>query len=285
MATLFAFLALIGWGTGDIFVTIASRKIGNVHAYFWGFLLALILTTLYIPFAGEFPEIGMFIVAFLINIIHSLGNISYFRALEVGNASIVGTISGGGFPVVAVLMSIFFFGETPSLLQLVAIFLVVSGIVLSSLDISLLKEKGLKGAISNSGVPYAIGGMLGWGISLSLIRIPVETIGWFWSLYPIYLIALILPIFKRVRKNIFKVFRASSIVTVIVLYTLLVTMADFAYNIGILSGYTSTVAPIAGAFPVLFVVLSRFVFHERLNPQQKIGITSSLVGVVLISLT
>ena len=57
------------------------------------------------------------------------------------------------------------------------------------------------------------------------------------------------------------------------------------FNLGLTLGYSSLIAPVAGSSPVLFVVLSRFVFKEPLTGQQKTGIIFALAGIVLIGIS
>lgn len=47
---LFAFITYIGWGSGDIFGAIASRKISAYSTAFWVYILGISINTLYIPF-------------------------------------------------------------------------------------------------------------------------------------------------------------------------------------------------------------------------------------------
>lgn len=65
--------------------------------------------------------------------------------------------------------------------------------------------------------------------------------------------------------------------------SVLTVSANYAFNIGITYGYSSLVAPIARASPVLFVILSRFVFKDKLTTQQKLGIIAALSGILLIA--
>ena len=124
-----------------------------------------------------------------------------------------------------------------------------------------------------------------WGIFWSLIRIPVERIGWFWSMYPLYpffVILLFLKSFKRVNFSDLKKTNNLLIMGAGCLFTL---SANFGFNLGLTHGYTSIVAPIAGASPVIFVILSRIVFKERLTNQQKMGIILTLAGIVSIGVS
>lgn len=282
MAILFALLALFGWGVGDIFVALASRKIGAIQTYFWGSLFGVILTSLYIPFAGGITSLQMFLLAVLLNIFITFANLSYFRGLEVGNASLVGTIAGS-FSIITVFLSIVLFRETVSWLQFLGILLAVAGVILASFDIRQFRKLGRKGIFSDKGVFFGLFTMIIWGIYFAMIRIPAQKIGWFWTGYPMYFVPMFFPLVKSLQPNISTILN-KNVATTVSIYIFLVTIGTFSYNIGILQGLTSVVAPISGAYPVLFVLLTRTVFKEPLTRQQSFGIASSLLGILLISI-
>ncbi len=285
MSLFFALFTLIGWGVGDIFVALASRKLGAKLSYFWGNILAFLLSSLYIPFAGKISDWRMFMLAGALNIIHVLGNISYFRGLEVGNATIVGTLSSA-YSLVAIIISLLFFGESLTLSQGIPIVFILTGSILVSLNLEKLATLDKDKILTDKGIVYAFGSMIFWGIYFALVRIPAEKIGWFWAGYPLYLLTFTLPfIMKEVRTNTFRVFSSAKILITVLLMTLFITTADFSYNLGILKGFTSIVAPVAGAYPVVFVALARFVFKERLSKTQSAGIILSLLGIVLLGIS
>lgn len=60
-------------------------------------------------------------------------------------------------------------------------------------------------------------------------------------------------------------------------------IAELSFTVGIAKGYTSIVAPIAGASPVLFVLLAPFVVKDPIIKQQVIGIIITLIGIVALS--
>ena len=125
-----------------------------------------------------------------------------------------------------------------------------------------------------------------WGIYFAFVRIPAEKIGWYWAGFPLFLIAPALLFIKSLRINAPKIFSDRKGFWAVIAYLILtLILADFSYNIGILYGYTSIVAPIAGSSTVLYVLLSRIIFREKLNLQQKIGIISSLAGIILLAFT
>ena len=52
-AIFFALIAYVGWGTGDIFGAIASRRIGGYKTTFWVMLTAAVLFAPLIPLYWE----------------------------------------------------------------------------------------------------------------------------------------------------------------------------------------------------------------------------------------
>lgn len=282
MAVFFALITFLGWGIGDVFVAIASRRIGNVNTLFWGQILTLIVTTLYIPVAGWPSDWTMFVVSLLLNFLMAYGTLLYFRAFEIGNASLVGTI-GGSFLVPVVVFSMIFFGERISFFQITGIIAVTFGLILATLDFKKIRSRQFTDLFSEKGVKYAVLAMLTWGIYYTAVRVPVEKIGWFWGFYPANLFFIVIILLGKLNEKTGKIFQDKKALLAIVFFSFLIMIAQFAYNLGIMHGFTSVVAPIAGSSTVLFVIISRYVFHEKLQLQQKIGIISSLAGIVILA--
>lgn len=284
MAIFFAILALIGWGTGDIIVALVARKIGNRPALFLWLIAGLILASLYLPFAGPVKDWPMFAWAAILGFGGTLGSLSYLRALETGNASLVGTISGA-FPVVTVPLSILLFKESLTAVQIGAILLTISGLVLATFHFEEIKNRNLSRLVKEKSIVLSFATLLIWGIYFTLVRYPVEKIGWFWTAYPGYFFFIIMLVFKMVKNyKIKSIFKAKMLI-IILLMSGLTTMANFAFNLGITYGFTAIVVPIAGSAQVLFVIISRFVFKEPLTGQQRLGILFSLAGIVLIGIS
>jgi uncharacterized membrane protein len=64
---------------------------------------------------------------------------------------------------------------------------------------------------------------------------------------------------------------------------LLLRLGDFVLNIGLSKGLTPIVAPIAGAYPTLFVTLSFIIFKDKVTKSQMFGILITLVGIISLS--
>ncbi|KKS47313.1 hypothetical protein A2781_00805 [Candidatus Gottesmanbacteria bacterium RIFCSPHIGHO2_01_FULL_42_27] len=285
MAIFFALLALVGWGAGDIMVAKVSRILGNRAANFIWLIGSFLISSLYIPFAGPVNDWAMLFLAILINFFGLYGTIFYFRALEVGHTSLVGTISGA-FPVVTVPLSILLFKESLTAIQIGAILLIISGLVLATFHFEEIKKRNLSRLLKEKSIVLSFATLLIWGIYWTLVRYPVEKIGWFWSSYPGYSFFIYMYLTGMVKRKDITINKLKNrrIILMIITMTLLILTANFAFNLGITYGFSSVVAPIAGSAPVIFVIISRFVFKERLTGQQRLGILFSLAGIVMMGI-
>lgn len=275
---------MIGWGTGDIFVTIASRRLGSSAAYIWGFAFAFLFASLLIPFTAPLLNYPMFLVAFALQIAHTISNLFFFKGLQIGNASIVGTLAQC-FSLVTVLISIFVFGETLTILKILALITLTIGIILMSFRFDHVAQMGLAHVMTNRGVIYGFVTLIGWGVVFAFLRIPAESIGWFWTGYPLYILGVSLFLFKSMRGQALAAIKKPLWFLPVIPFSILASIADFSYNAGILHGFTSTVAPIAGGSPILFVILSTVIFKEPSSMVQKAGIILSLTGIILVAVS
>ena len=282
MAILFALIALVGWGVGDIFVTIASRKIGNAITFFWWLVIGLFMGLVYLPFAGSLTSWKMFAIAYGLNVFASIGTLAFFKALEIGNASLTSTIAGS-FPLITVPLSIILFHENLSTLQVIGIIFILVGLILGSLKEDAIKEIRSGKIFSDRGVLYALITLLIWGIYWAVVRIPIESIGWYYTGFSGSLVFILLPLFGLIKKNPIKELVKKDVYPIVVLASVITIIGSYAYNLGLTFGYSSIVAPIAGLSPVLFVIIAHFVFKEALSRRQLVGIATSLAGIALIS--
>ncbi|MBI4067158.1 DMT family transporter [Candidatus Gottesmanbacteria bacterium] len=284
MAIFFALIAFLSWGVADLYAAISSRKIGNFYTYIIVQLVGIAYSLILLPFfAGRF-DLYYFFIAFLLAIIDNVGFLFFYKAFESGNVSLNGTIAGS-FGLVTVLVALLFFGEILTPFSSLGIIFISIGIILSSLRLKELLKGNLKGVFSDKGVFYAMITMLLWGVYLSLIKIPIEEIGWYWTMVPVSLMLPFLLLLGRFRKGVLEVMQNKINIKSGIIHAVFAFGGYIAYYLGIGQGNISLVGPIAGASPVLFVVLSRFVFRDRLNTQQWIGILLTLGGIVLISLS
>lgn len=281
-AILFALLAHIGWGVGDLFGAIVSRKIGGYSATFWSYIVRIPLLALYIPFILDdvaHLNVTNVLITGLLSLIVIAGNVLHAEAFLSSNASLVGTI-GAAFVVPTVILSVIFFDETLTGSQVAAVIVIVVGLVLTTLDFNSLAKKQF---VLDRGIVLSFISMLLWGVYFAFVRIPIQEIGWFLPFYFVFLFAPVILLIMKWQKVALRHPNENQALPALIGFMVCSTVANFAYNLGIVSGYTSIVAPIAGSYPVLFVILSFIFFKERVQRQQLLGIVVSLVGIVALS--
>lgn len=283
LALLFGFVSYFTWGSGVFFEAIAARRLNPYSLVFWSFTLSFIITSLYAPFAID-ELAGLTFGLLILNVVLALvgiffGTLFYYGALRIENRALIGTIASS-FPIVTVILSVLFLGEKVSLQQIIAIFLVFIGLFLVSIN---LREISSKNFLANKGVLYAILAMLMWGAYFAFIKIPVKQIGWFWPNYIAFLTFPLLFIYLKISKKKLEKPTHNNVLVPLIVSTVLVRIAEFSYNLGINKGLVAIVAPIAGANPTLFIILAFLVFKDPIKKQQIVGIITTLIGIVLLS--
>jgi len=150
-----------------------------------------------------------------------------------------------------------------------------------SLDFKDLKNKAVW---VNKGTVFALIAMLLWGIYWTFIKIPIQTIGWFWpglisvSTFPIVLL------FMKIKRINLEHPNKKRILVPLIMNALLLGIGSWSFNLAIDQGLVSIVAPIAGSYSTLFVILAFLFFKDPITRQQILGIVTTLVGIVLLSI-
>ncbi|MEJ2348014.1 MAG: DMT family transporter [Patescibacteria group bacterium] len=279
---LFALFAFLGWGSGDVFGGLVSRKIKGYSSTLWLYIFSFILSSLLLPlFWGELSNISpqMWALILFLNIMGPIPVVAFYEGIRVGNASLVGTI-GSAFAALTVVLSVIFLGDTLSPIQTISVSVIFAGLILSSLE---LKSLNIKKIFSDKGVPYGLVSMILWGVYFTFIRIPVREVGWFWPSYSAFAGIPVILMYMRFKK--IKLEKPLPLTTTLysLLNTILLTGGTFSYNFAVMIGQTSIVAPIAGSYPILYIILSRLVFKDKFKKQQLAGILIVLLGIVILS--
>lgn len=278
-AIFFALLSYVGWGAGDIFGAIASRKIGGYKTTFYVMLAAAILfaplIALYWKQLITAPPL-IITAATLMGFFYMSGNFALNEALKRADASIVLTINGS-FGALVVLFSALFLHEYVSMNLFLIIMIIFAGVFLCTFD-----PKSIHKHNKTIGIGLAIYASVSFGLFFTGVKVFAPTLQWFW---PIYLSFIWLPVMylflvKIHEKPMIKDIKLSPLPLLFNL--LLLRGGDFAFNIGLQQGLAAVVAPIAGAYPTLSVILAFIVFHEKPTQRQLFGIVLALIGIVLL---
>jgi drug/metabolite transporter (DMT)-like permease len=200
---------------------------------------------------------------------------AFYRALAIGSMGIVGPISATGaiMPVAYGLAR----GEHPSVLQGVGIVVAVGGVVAASLE-PLPEGSGRRLA---TGVPLALLAALGFGSALlGLNRVSQAGVVWGTLTLRLTVVPIVCLAALLVRPS---VTRLRPTLPIIVAAGLFDTGANLLYGASARHGLISVVSVLGSLYPVVLVVLARFVLAERIARPQLAGVAVALAGVALIS--
>ena len=263
----------------------ATRRVGAYTTTVWVLIFGVLLSSLYIPFALQ--DLGKITLPFfLLNMVlgtaYLFGNFLVNQAFRSSNASVVGIIIQS-FPAIVLILSALIFRDTITAKQVLWICMIFLGVFLCSFDTKDMKNLQL---LKDYGIRLALIATFIFSIYFTFLRVFTETYNWFWPNYISFLtfplaLWLVRVVFKNVGSSYIP--QNKSILVIIALSALLLRAGDIALNYGIGNGFSSLVAPIAGASPTLFVVLSYLIFKDPIKKQQKLGIGISLIGIVLLS--
>lgn len=133
------------------------------------------------------------------------------------------------------------------------------------------------------GIFLAIVAMIFWGIYFTFIKIPIKQIGWFWPGVFALSSLVIVPIFMKLRKIKLAKPNDRGAFLPLLANAILLGLGTLSFYYAIDIGLTTIVAPIAGSYPTLFVILAFLIFKDPITRQQIAGIITTLVGIVLLS--
>jgi len=277
---IFGIIAMLGWGVGDCLIAKAVRNVGVFKTFFWsaalGSIQILIIFAIFFNFTPVSLSTGLLLI--VISSLFFVGLLSLYKGFQIGVVSIISPIASAG-GIVAVVLSIIFLKEVLSSLQALGISLAILGSILASFKLHDLIKLNLKKLAT--GVEFAVIAMLTGGIGFVLLDITISELGWFMPLFYIRIIGFFLAMtYARIGKK--SISFPVNIIWLLIAISILETVAFLAIGAGISSDLTSIVAPVASAFPIITIVLARIFFKEILELNQKIGVFSVLLGLVLL---
>jgi len=160
-------IVMFCWGCSDFLLTIPIRKIGTAKTIMGRNIMIILLTIPIAVYLMINDRMLVSLINFLIILVSSLLFIVayyfFMKGFEIGSLSLVSPI-GGSYSVITVFLALIFLGESLSLIKLLAIFLMITGVFFTSTDIA--KIKNIK---SQKGLKEALLAMLGFGISMFVL--------------------------------------------------------------------------------------------------------------------
>jgi drug/metabolite transporter (DMT)-like permease len=278
VASLFALLSSVMWGTSDFLGGTAARKLTSIAVVTvsaaFGLIGVLVAALVLGAFGSPTGYVGW---ALLGAVAGTVALTSFYRALATGTMGVVAPIASLGVivPLVAGLAS----GDRPDPVQIAGVAVAIFGVVLASGPE--LASRGSAGGGAQS-LALAVVAAVGFGVvfvalahgarSSTVMTLLVMRAA---SLTMIFGVAMLTG-----REQLNVGVRNLPVLALVGAFDVGAN-ATFAYASR--HGLLSLVSVLSSLYPAVTVVLARVVHSERLRPVQLAGVLGALVGVVLIA--
>jgi drug/metabolite transporter (DMT)-like permease len=282
MSVPFALSSAVAYGAGDFVGGLAARRapVLTVTAVAQAAGLAVLLpAVLLVP--GEVSASALVLGA-LAGTAGMLGLLLYLRGLSVGPMGLVAPLSsvvGAGLPLLAGVLG----GERPGPVAWLALTVALVAIVLSS--------AGSRGdATAGAGLAYGLGAGVGFGLFfVGIAAAPSEA-----GLWPLIagravsltlLTVLVLTWGRRAARRAGPGGdgRTRAVLGLMVACGLLDTAANVLFLLATRTGALSVSGVLVSLYPVVVVLLARFVLRERLTGMQLTGVGLALTASALLA--
>lgn len=272
---------MFAWGMYDFLGGVFSRQIGPFRSLFWS-QLAGAFAVLLLAFASS-PSLRIPVQAILLfalaAVVYSAGYLFYFRGLEIGNISIV-SATMNLWAVFTMLFAFVFMGQRLSPIQLVGVLMILSGVTLTSLHGSDIRNPGF---LVSSGVKEAVLGAFFFGIFWNISEIISEEVGWLLSTLLVKVgIVLFLLLFALLAKRQSGWARTPTQTKCAVLLMGVIEAGAVAVvNYGLTIGTAILITPIASALSIVTITLAIVFLKERITRLQGFGVITAIIGIVV----
>jgi drug/metabolite transporter (DMT)-like permease len=205
-----------------------------------------------------------------------LGLVCFYRGLAIGPMSIVAPVAACG-AIVPVLVA-FALGRAPGLVALGGIATALIGVVLVSLP-----SGGDAAGDPRAALPVALGAALSFGLFFVFLDRGQAAGGpplWVVAAARAGSLALLLVMIAVGRRGLGWPGRRAPVVGLVGVFD---TTANVLFTYAAASGNLGVVSVLGSMYPVVTVLLARFVLAERLSRAQAVGVGLALAGVVLMA--
>lgn len=278
-------LAMLGFGLDSAIAQAAIKKIGNVKTLFFReiFIIPLLLIPTLIFTTAE--NISWFYIVITLLIGATIGYIpifAFYKALKTAKLGLVTPIANSAV-VFTTLFSIIFYAEDITRLQLFAIGIIVVGIFLLSIDFKHLKQKQFFQL--SSGIVLALITSFFWGVVFAYLKIPINIIGPLLTAFVIESGVLIASgIHLKAKKESFA-WPSKKVLKYIIGAAICLTIAAIASNVGVkITQQVGLIMAFKSTNPIVAALYGKFVYKDKLKPQQWAAILMIVVSIILISL-
>lgn len=285
MAILGGVGAMLGWGIADFFAKKTVDRIGDVKTLFWAQTIGILPLLAYFLLNYSTPHITISVLSLLVlyGIIDAFGYMFFYKALERGRVSVVSPILAT-FAAFAVLISAFLFKEQILPIRWLALGVVFTGVLLTSVDLKGLRDGSLDKEDLVKGLPETFAGVVLFAIWYPLWDNFVSKGDWAFLVLGLRaVISLTVLLFAKSTK-------IQLMVKEIDIWKLLILIGLFdggAY-LTLTWGFgattlTSVTTMLSAAYSLPTLILARIFLKEKLTANQWVGVLSIIGGLVFLA--
>jgi drug/metabolite transporter (DMT)-like permease len=273
--------AALAWGFADVIVTFYARRIGYLRALvvIHGLSLVPLVALALVVDPPEPVMLSSLAAAAALGPVAVITYISFYKGLELGPISIVSPIVSA-FGAVVVLLAVLVLGDSLTEVQAIGCALVLSFVVLASVETSGSDQLG------GPGIALSLIACFGFGVYLFLQGQLADELGW---LLPILVsrttAVMILGAMLAARPGVEPgpplglVGVAGCAAT-----GALEASAYLFFNRGAELGEIAVTGAAVSAYPVIPILVGLFALRERVAVHQLVGVAGVIVGMVVLSL-
>ena len=244
------------------------------HAQLFGGLIALALIPDKARITSVFSFAGWYLL--LLGALNALGMYFLYRSVKAKGIALTSPINNAS-AVITVILGVLFYKESPTLLQWLAMALIMGSI----LALTLRKEGKMA---MDKEISFSAAAMGIWGVFIFLMKQPSIIFGPLLFVAGIKLLTACFSVPALIRKKM-KVWNLKRHVLLLVILLGLVDGGGFlALSAAMAQAPVSIVSVIASASPALSVLLGVLILKEKLDRRQTLGILGAIFGILLIAL-
>jgi drug/metabolite transporter (DMT)-like permease len=274
MAAVLALSGALLWGVGDFLGGLAARRISVFAVLVVSQAIGLAGVAVWVALAGDpFPGVTELLPAFGAGIAGLAGLMALYRGMAIGAMGIVAPISAAApvIPLTADLVQ----GVAPSAWQWLGVALVLAGIAVLS------REPSSSGSRVAAGVGLALFSAVAFGaFFLGIDAAADESVPWavvaVRSTSVVLALAAVLVAGTSLRTP-------RKLLLVLLAIGVFDTGANILFAAASTEGSIGIVAVLGSLYPVVTIVLARFVLREQLSTTRRAGGLVALAGAALVA--
>jgi drug/metabolite transporter (DMT)-like permease len=282
MSLLFGLFTAIGFGAGDFFGGLASKKSPAMSVSFYSQFTAAVLIGMMALFPGGTPDLNGIFWGFAAGIAVGLGIIKYYRALSNGSMGLTATVMGV-FSALVPFAAGMMIGERPSWVATAGVLIVIGALVL----VTNRKDETGKSTSTHHNPNYDKTGLydgiiagICFGFSFVFVGL-ATTVNPLWPVFATATgsLAPILAV-QLVKSGAWPSIGSSWKITV--LAGISQGLGFIAFGLAVLDGLISIVSVAGALSPIPTALIALAVLGERLSRRQLGGVAVALIGVLFL---